>query len=288
MPIPYPPINRLAVIGDRRTAAMVAADGTVNRMCLPNYNCPPIFGALLDASQGGYWRVGPEQLAFGQQSYVDDSAVLVTRWDVDGSVLEVTDFMPWPEGNRGEDLQDRRALIRRVRAPAGPVNCVVELSPRDNFQPVSAVATLADGLALRVGEHQVQLWSSAPLGFEGAGPRWAYSLEAGEEFWLAMETGGERTAWDSQRAQAALEATIGYWSRWNQRLTFTEAVAGETGPIAEEMDPRNNEFLGNTPLIFSLVEYIRALMEIDKSRPLSKAALMMGQMKNKAERFIDG
>ena len=65
--IPYPPIERLAVVGDRRTAALIAADGTACWMCLPNYDGAPVFGALLDAAKGGFWRIGPRARRFGRQ-----------------------------------------------------------------------------------------------------------------------------------------------------------------------------------------------------------------------------
>jgi Domain of unknown function (DUF5911) len=58
-PAVYPPISRLAVVGDRRTAAMIAADGSMQWLCLPNFDGVPIFGQLLDAGRGGYWCLGP-------------------------------------------------------------------------------------------------------------------------------------------------------------------------------------------------------------------------------------
>ena len=79
--IPYPPIERLGVIGDRRTAATVAADGTICWWCLPDYDLPPLFGALLDAERGGYFRLGPAASVLGEQKYVPDTAVLTTRWE---------------------------------------------------------------------------------------------------------------------------------------------------------------------------------------------------------------
>lgn len=52
-PVPYPAISKLAIVGDRRTAAMVSADGTVCWLCMPDYNGKTLFASLLDAEQGG-------------------------------------------------------------------------------------------------------------------------------------------------------------------------------------------------------------------------------------------
>lgn len=57
-PIPYPAINRHGVFRDRRTAALVAADGTIDWFCLPDYDGNVTFGCLLDAQKGGYWHLG--------------------------------------------------------------------------------------------------------------------------------------------------------------------------------------------------------------------------------------
>lgn len=78
---------------------------------------------------------------------------------------------------------------------------------------------------------------------------------------------------------ATAQAKTGHTAKAEGILRAVEEVSGETGLLPEEMDARNNEFLGNTPLIFSLVEYIRAAMELDKAKPLSKFALMAGMMK---------
>jgi GH15 family glucan-1,4-alpha-glucosidase len=58
-PVPHAAINRHGVIGDRRTAALVAADGTIDWFSLLDYDGNVIFGCLLDAQKGGYWHLGP-------------------------------------------------------------------------------------------------------------------------------------------------------------------------------------------------------------------------------------
>lgn len=78
--VPYQTIEKHGMIGDRRTAALVAADGTIDWWCLPNFDNPPVFGALLDPTKGGFCRLGPHALEFGHQAYADDSGILITRW----------------------------------------------------------------------------------------------------------------------------------------------------------------------------------------------------------------
>lgn len=94
--VAYSPTERHGVIGDRRTAALVAADGTIDWLCLRDYDDDPVFASLIDARRGGHWRAGPIDVAYGSQRYLGDTAVLATTWHGRHGALELTDAMPWP------------------------------------------------------------------------------------------------------------------------------------------------------------------------------------------------
>ena len=61
----FPPIARHGVIGDRRTGALVAADGSLSWFCVPDFDGPPLFGALLDPKRGGFCRFAPKVARWG-------------------------------------------------------------------------------------------------------------------------------------------------------------------------------------------------------------------------------
>ncbi len=148
--IPYPPIERHGVVGDRRTAALVAADGTLDWLCLPDYDGAPVFGALLDAERGGGWRLGPAA-APGEQRYLDDSAALLTTWRTPGGELELTDAMAWPGDDRPRGDEGRRVALRRLRCTRGRADGLPTIRPRDDFDRPAAIAAAPGGLALTVG-----------------------------------------------------------------------------------------------------------------------------------------
>jgi GH15 family glucan-1,4-alpha-glucosidase len=69
-------------------------------------------------------------------------------------------------------------------------------------------------------------------------------------------------------------------------LRRVEAIAGDPGLLAEEVDARTGAFLGNTPLLFAHVEYARAVLQLAKARPLSKTRLMLGMVRQRVEHAL--
>ena len=49
----YKPLAEYALIGDRRTCALVGTDGSIDSFCWPRFDSPSVFAALVDAERGG-------------------------------------------------------------------------------------------------------------------------------------------------------------------------------------------------------------------------------------------
>jgi GH15 family glucan-1,4-alpha-glucosidase len=112
LPIPFAPINRHGVIGDRRTGALIAADSTLDWFCVPDFDGAPIFGSLLEPLGGGFCRFGPSLAALGRQHYLPETAAVVTGWrgKTQGDALVVTvagKVMSWLVLKRTEEIARR-------------------------------------------------------------------------------------------------------------------------------------------------------------------------------------
>jgi len=92
----YPSIEDHGIIGDLRTAALVATDGSIDWLCLPSFDSPSVFAAILDDRKGGVFRIGPTTRSGvrSHQFYWSDTNVLVTGFTGPHGACEVTDFMP--------------------------------------------------------------------------------------------------------------------------------------------------------------------------------------------------
>ena len=107
------PIEDYALVGDTGTAALIGKDGSVDWLCLPRFDSPACFAALLGTPAHGRWLLGPAEPGECSRRYVGDSATLETTHTTPTGTLVVTDTMP---------IKDRRAdLVRLVECTSGTV-----------------------------------------------------------------------------------------------------------------------------------------------------------------------
>jgi len=88
------PIEKYGVIGDCRTAALVAPDGSIDWLCLPHFDSPAALCKLLDADHGGYFRVRAQGMCESAMRYLPASNVLQTTFSTDTGEFTTLDFMP--------------------------------------------------------------------------------------------------------------------------------------------------------------------------------------------------
>jgi GH15 family glucan-1,4-alpha-glucosidase len=120
------PIERYALISDCYSGAMAGLDGSIDWLCMPRYDSPSVFGALLGDKEHGRWRLAPaDPGASASRAYDGETLVLVTRWTMVAGVVEVTDFMP--------RVDHRADVVRRIRGIEGRVPMRQDLTIRFDY-----------------------------------------------------------------------------------------------------------------------------------------------------------
>src|SRR5581483_8863085 len=131
-PSRYLPIEDYGLIGDLHTVALVGTNGSIDWCCLPRFDSPSVFGALLDADKAGFFRIAPTEMerVRCQQLYLPETNILLTRFlSVDG-VAELTDFMPIKEVGTAKH---HHQLIRSISVVHGSLSFTLVCRPAFNY-----------------------------------------------------------------------------------------------------------------------------------------------------------
>jgi GH15 family glucan-1,4-alpha-glucosidase len=226
----YPNIGDHGLIGDLQTAALVSTDGVLDWFCCPRFDSPSVFGSLLDAERGGFYRIAPDRDDYVvRQLYLPDTAILVTRFMTPDGVGEVHDFMPIA----GETATDRHRLVRNIRVVRGIMRFAIEIQPRFDYgraahklEPTEHGGVFAsEGIALTVHSIAPEGLTVETAGIKpervGEGVRWTRTLREGEIGGVVLESmGGTPRRVSPEEAQQLEDDTARFWRSWLGRSSY--------------------------------------------------------------------
>ncbi|HSC50687.1 MAG TPA: glycoside hydrolase family 15 protein [Gaiellaceae bacterium] len=212
----YAPIRDYAAIGDGRTVALVARDGSVDWLCLPNVDSPAVFARLLDAERGGSFRLEPTVPYEAERSYRERSNVLETTFTTADGRVRVTDAMTLTDIRR---ISPMRELVRKVEALAGTVPLRWRFEPRFGYaRAQTRIERRADRwFATAAGDAVVLGVCDADAGVaRGEWVEGELLLAPGQSALLSLAGASREPAVMTGRddAERRLERTIRFWPEW--------------------------------------------------------------------------
>ena len=113
--VPWPRIEDYALLGDTNTAALVNKNGSIDWLCLPRFDSPATFAAVLGNEENGRWQIAPYgHVRAARRRYRDETLVLETDFDTAEGSIRLVDFMP-PRGKTAEVVRLVEGVRGRVR-----------------------------------------------------------------------------------------------------------------------------------------------------------------------------
>ena len=210
------PIDSYGLIGDMSSAALVGIDGSIDWCCMPRFDSPSVFAAILDSEAGGSFRIAPAENGTtpypSHQSYLRDTNILKTTFPTPTGELKVTDFMPLAE----DDAKGAPHEIHRIaRCESGEVTVVCHFRPKPDYARGRIdIRPIGGGVRVRGGHQLVTLLSSVPIDISSDGATARFTLRQGESAQFVMAYGRSRSGrLSTYRTEQRLDETARYWRR---------------------------------------------------------------------------
>lgn len=187
-------IDPHGIVGDLRTTALIAADGTVDSWCLPDADSASVFAAVLDSERGGHLRCDvitngaaeSDQQTRHRQHYLPGTNILITRLHGNAAIVEIVDFMLPTHLAGGRE----GVLVRRITALHGPRRVRLRCWPGFDYARAEHQATTS------AGDHVVRFdaGGSGSLTLRGSVVWRLTDRERGPEAVADVELGAGETA----------------------------------------------------------------------------------------------
>jgi GH15 family glucan-1,4-alpha-glucosidase len=211
----YASIADYAAIGDGRTVALVARDGGVDWLCLPELDSPSVFAALLDPQRGGSFRLSPKERYTVERRYLPETNVLETTFTTAGGKVRVTDAMLLPLAGLAPD----RELVRRVEGIAGSVALNWSVEPRFGYGGTETrLGTRAGRPTATAGSEAlaVNCWAAREPRISAGAIRGDFVAEAGSASLISLAIAHATPLVLSSREEVEerLEETVRFWRQW--------------------------------------------------------------------------
>ncbi|HEY2637885.1 MAG TPA: glycoside hydrolase family 15 protein [Solirubrobacteraceae bacterium] len=235
----FPPIADYGFLSDCETCALVAPGGAVEWLCLPRFDSPSVFGAILDRDAGAF-RIAPDGISVPvARRYLPGTMVLETSWEAGGGWLIVRDVLlvgPWHhEEDRSHthrraptDYDADHVLLRTVRCVNGDVQVNVECEPvfdygrsraRWQHEGPGYHEVVATG---RDTDIQLRLTSDFNLGIEGPRATARRLMKEGDAAFVALTWSEHPAPTSSEDAYRRLVWTAHHWQHWLDHGEFPD------------------------------------------------------------------
>jgi len=213
----YKPLEAYGVIGDSRTAVLVGADGSIDWACLPDFDSPAQFAALLDPKAGRF-AVRPREPFRAWQRYEQGTNVLVTEFLTPQGRVRVRDFMPYMQRRRTPTAE----IYRRLECVEGHVDLEVLFEPRFDYGlQVPEFEASPYGVLARHGDETLALSCEIPLRLEDGRAVGHLHMEAGQDTFLVADWGAARVhPVSSYQPDRRLWKVRTFWRSWIDRLDY--------------------------------------------------------------------
>jgi GH15 family glucan-1,4-alpha-glucosidase len=203
------------MIGDCHTAALVSKHGSIDWLCLPHFDSPACFAALIGTPENGHWSISPvEPIGAVRRRYREGSLILETEFETESGSATLIDCMILREG--------MPELLRVVVGTRGQIRMNLELVLRFDYGSVVPwVRRIEGGISAIAGPDMVRLRSDVELLGENMKTVADFTVAKGQKVsfnltWYPSNQDEPATL----TVDEAIQKTEKWWREWSGRCTY--------------------------------------------------------------------
>ncbi|MFZ0814919.1 MAG: glycoside hydrolase family 15 protein, partial [Candidatus Sulfotelmatobacter sp.] len=203
------------MIGDCHTAALVSKQGSIDWFCLPHFDSPACFAALLGTAENGHWSITPaEPIRAIRRRYREGTLILETEFETENGSATLVDCMI-PRTGMPE-------LLRVVTGTRGQILMKFELIIRFDYGSVVPwVRRNGNGISAIAGPDMIRLRSDVPLHGENMKTEAEFTVSEGQEVSFDLTWyPSHQTEPKPVNVGAAIQKTEKWWREWSDRCTY--------------------------------------------------------------------
>jgi GH15 family glucan-1,4-alpha-glucosidase len=215
--IDAPSIGDYGLIGDTRTAALVSSAGSIDWLCFPRFDSPPLFGRLVAGDLGGSFEVAALGVRETRRRYLDDSSIVETAWRTESGEAVLVDGMI---ADTAGALLPQTLVVRELTCRGGTVRVRVGFDPRRGWDGRRPRTRRVAGRLVCVWGPVVATLATVPDVELEPGIERMLDLRAGDRvaFALGLDDHAPAVLVDPNRSLHRLSETERWWREWASRL----------------------------------------------------------------------
>ena len=209
------PIEDYAMIGDCHTAGLVSKQGSIDWLCLPHFDSPACFAALVGTTENGHWSISPAEPSRAiRRRYREGTLILETEFETQNGAVTLVDCMP--------PRKEGPNLLRSVVGVRGLVRMNLELLIRFDYGSVVPWVRRTDhGISAIAGPDMVVLRTEAPLVGENLKTVSTFTVAEGQNVSFDLTWyPSHRTEPSPLDIDEAIQDTENWWREWSDRCSY--------------------------------------------------------------------
>ncbi len=204
-------------IGNCRSAALISKTGSIDWLCLPDFDSSSIFAKILDKEIGGSFSFIVDKKYAINQKYVEHTNILCTTFSSDEGSFDVLDFMPRYRIGEKHDYYLPAEVYRLIKVRSGKPKLRISFKPAMNYARDTATYNIShDYVKVVASENEYDtfyLYSS--LDYLSILEGDEFTLERNEFFLISYNQ--KLIKIDQSRVELEYQRTKVYWINWANR-----------------------------------------------------------------------